>query len=678
MKKFTILFQRNTSRLITLVLVSCFGLLIFQGQDNWPYPWGLDDSNPLIDQPTREAFSHFSPSGNHEPSVITDAQGFDNFDVSVNFYESMAVSNPLNPQWIFFGVNASPQNAWNTTNGGLNWTLFNPAYPGGTCCDPWATYTNVGTLIYGSGVSGQYVYRSTNNGNTWTAAVLSVSGNDRNTLACEQTGTGPYANYVYAAITPGNFGRSTDLGATWTTTYSYSNTIPGVMIVSGPDGGTNGGCVIYVTNTGAANNVTYTFHRSLNGGATFTVMSSLTVAGDVGTFNSAGRSVINNMRTRPYPMIAMDNSNGTYRGRLYLAYASNIPAGSGNKPDIKFQYSTDQGATWSAYVVVNDNPNPTQSDQWFPAIDCDRNTGRIWLQWYDDRSNGSTYQNDVYGSYSTTGGTTWAANIRVTNATWLIPNPACPANSNCYRGDYNGMAGVTAFTGAAVWTDHRNGTALDMMGYFPDFAMRTASTAIGLNNLNDSTFVFQSIPAVKGYTNSVRYSATIAPAPTTGTVTLTFLHRTNNVVLDSLTSLPDSLRLRVRTSGGVTGGPFTISVLAKGPNGAPVHLRTITLTTFVGIEPISNELPSKFYLYQNYPNPFNPTTNIKFDLPKSGHVKITVYDIAGKVVEIIADKDFNAGSYIADFKADNLSSGIYFYKIETADFTAIRKMMLIK
>lgn len=64
------------------------------------------------------------------------------------------------------------------------------------------------------------------------------------------------------------------------------------MIAVGPNGATQGGCVIYVTNTGSTQAVTYTFHRSTNGGANFSVMSSQTVAGYVGTLNTAGRLVI--------------------------------------------------------------------------------------------------------------------------------------------------------------------------------------------------------------------------------------------------------------------------------------------------------------------------------------------------------------------------------------------------
>ena len=174
--------------------------------------------------------------------------------------------------------------------------------------------------------------------------------------------------------------------------------LPGAMIAVGLNGATNGGCVILVTSSGGSENATYTFHRSTNGGTSFTVMSSLTVAGYSGTYNSAGRLVINNARHRTYPMIAMDNSNGTYRGRLYLVYSSNVPAGNGNKPDIMLQYSTDQGATWSSKIQVNDNANPTTSDQWFPAIDCERTTGKLYIKWYDDRTNPASYTT-VFGQH---------------------------------------------------------------------------------------------------------------------------------------------------------------------------------------------------------------------------------------------------------------------------------------
>lgn len=664
---------------VLALLIAVF--LIFQG--NIPPGHVFNDNNPLIDQPTREVYEHFVPPNQQTlPFVVTDVQGFDNFNISIDYCEQSLTSNPLNPLQLFFGVNGSgaPQNSWHTENGGLNWALNNPSYPSGTCCDPWTAYLSNGKLVYGSGVSGQYIYTSTNNGATWTSPVLSVSGNDRNTIGAEITGTGPFSNFLYAAITPGNFARSTNEGVSWTTTYSSSNTIPGVMIAVGPNGSTNGGCVIYVTNTGSTAPVTYTFHRSTNGGASgsFQVMSSLTVAGYVGTLNSVGRLVINNARNRPYPMIAMDNSNGPYRGRLYLVYASNDPAGNGNKPDIKLQYSTDQAATWSNWIRVNDNANPEQSDQWFPAIWCEPTTGKLYIKWYDDRENPGAYTTGVWGTYSTTGGTTFAPNQRISNASWLYPCPACGANQNCYRGDYDGIT-ANPITGFAVWYDPRNCNYQTMGSYFPDFAMRVNPDVHSITNQNDSDFSFISVPAVKLYTNSVKFTASVTPPPATGTITLTFLNKSNNNLLDSLTTYPDSLRLRIKATGGVTSGVYSVVILGKGPNGTPVHQRTIALTvTPVGLSTNENEVPKEFYLYQNFPNPFNPSTQIRFDLPKAGLVNLSVYDLTGRKVADIMNGNISAGKHNIDFNASNLSSGVYFYRIETPDFTSIKKMMLIK
>jgi len=93
---------------------------------------------------------------------------------------------------------------------------------------------------------------------------------------------------------------------------------------------------------------------------------------------------------------------------------------------------------------------------------------------------------------------------------------------------------------------------------------------------------------------------------------------------------------------------------------------------------ISTAVPTKFDLYQNYPNPFNPSTNIKFDLMKSGNVKLRVYNEMGREVETLLDAVRNAGSYEVRFDASRLSSGIYFYKLETESTSITKKMLLVK
>ncbi len=96
-----------------------------------------------------------------------------------------------------------------------------------------------------------------------------------------------------------------------------------------------------------------------------------------------------------------------------------------------------------------------------------------------------------------------------------------------------------------------------------------------------------------------------------------------------------------------------------------------------------NKLPNKFSLKQNYPNPFNPVTNIEFALPKATDVTITIYNVLGKKVRTLYNGQMNAGSHKLVWNGLNengsqVSSGIYIYKMEAADFNATKKMVLMK
>ncbi|MGH2576022.1 MAG: agmatine deiminase family protein [Ignavibacteria bacterium] len=97
-----------------------------------------------------------------------------------------------------------------------------------------------------------------------------------------------------------------------------------------------------------------------------------------------------------------------------------------------------------------------------------------------------------------------------------------------------------------------------------------------------------------------------------------------------------------------------------------------------GISINGNTIPGRYRLYQNYPNPFNPTTNINFDIPKSSFVKLVVYDILGREVTVLINENLNAGSYKYEWNASNLTSGVYFYKLQTEEFKDVRKIILIK
>jgi hypothetical protein len=114
-------------------------------------------------------------------------------------------------------------------------------------------------------------------------------------------------------------------------------------------------------------------------------------------------------------------------------------------------------------------------------------------------------------------------------------------------------------------------------------------------------------------------------------------------------------------------------------NNSPTYdIATIKYSQRVAISNTKNTIPLEFNLHQNYPNPFNPSTNIRFDIPEDADVKIVVYDILGKEVQILADEFKWAGSYEINFDANSFSSGTYFYSLEAGDFKSIKKMVLVK
>ncbi len=98
----------------------------------------------------------------------------------------------------------------------------------------------------------------------------------------------------------------------------------------------------------------------------------------------------------------------------------------------------------------------------------------------------------------------------------------------------------------------------------------------------------------------------------------------------------------------------------------------------VSVNTVSSVVPEKFNLHQNYPNPFNPTTKIKFDIVKTGFASLSIFDITGKEIANLINKNFTAGTYEYEFNAADLPSGVYFYKLETPGASVVKKMSLIK
>lgn len=102
-------------------------------------------------------------------------------------------------------------------------------------------------------------------------------------------------------------------------------------------------------------------------------------------------------------------------------------------------------------------------------------------------------------------------------------------------------------------------------------------------------------------------------------------------------------------------------------------------STITGLEEdLDASLPVSYKLEQNYPNPFNPTTAIKFNLPEAGMVSLKIFNVLGQQVAELVNEVLNAGSYNYNFDASSLSSGVYVYSIQAADFVQTKKMVLLK
>ena len=101
-------------------------------------------------------------------------------------------------------------------------------------------------------------------------------------------------------------------------------------------------------------------------------------------------------------------------------------------------------------------------------------------------------------------------------------------------------------------------------------------------------------------------------------------------------------------------------------------------TNMTGVKNEGTEMPSVYSLKQNYPNPFNPVTNIKFEIPKTSYVRISVYDISGREIDVPVNEQLQAGAYSITWNGALHSSGIYFYRMKADGFSDTKRMILIK
>jgi hypothetical protein len=123
----------------------------------------------------------------------------------------------------------------------------------------------------------------------------------------------------------------------------------------------------------------------------------------------------------------------------------------------------------------------------------------------------------------------------------------------------------------------------------------------------------------------------------------------------------------------VNGREYTYSLISVSTSGEREIIGTASATPTTNTATIT-----EYALHQNYPNPFNPETNISFDLVEAGEVTLTVYNSTGQTVATLVNGEMNSGRHSVTFDASNLPSGLYIYRLNATDFTAVKKMVLMK
>ena len=389
--------------------------------------------------------------------------------------ESSIAISPIDPDYLIASAVDSRPGAWVyiSRDGGKSWEnlgfgVVNDVWQTGN--DPSVGFDHDGNayVMYGAfprpftGESGVYIAKSTDKGKNWTPhiTVIEHKGDmtpdsafeDKYYIEIDRSPTSPYRGWIYTpwkrvtdrdSATEIVFARSTDGGLTWSEPIGISPRKPGTSthITFGQSfplvkAGANGE-IYAVWNDGPARSIG--FARSTDGGETWSdptypvtgyeyLGTERFIVDGNGDTTERYHVLKGTFRAETYPTVAVDYSNSSRRGWIYLCWSA------GKFPDVHFIRSTDGGATWSQPKIIQ---SEAFGDQWWPWISVDETNGDIAVMYSDSRNDLENIFIDTYVSYSNDGGDTWIDRIVTDAVSDFRDNPFV---NQIFAGDYSGNA----------------------------------------------------------------------------------------------------------------------------------------------------------------------------------------------------------------------------------------------
>lgn len=437
--------------------------------------------------------------------------------------------------------------------------------------------------------------------------------------------SGSFLHAVWQDTRDGNieifYKRSTNEGVTWESDLQITNQPTSKAL---PTISSTGSSVHIVWQENRTSDVEIYYKRSTDNGVTW--------ESDVRLTNSSGVSQDPIIRAEgtSVNVIWRDTRSGTY--------------------EMFYKRSIDGGNTWSSDTMLTAHSTGLASLNSLAIYGSN-----LHIAWSDTRHNDDY---EIFYKRSTNGGVSWGEDTRLTNELRISESPSITCNAS----------GVHI-----AWIDLRDSNINAEVYY-------KRSTDNG-NTWGADTrltvYAYAANPSILLSGSIVHVIWGVLPSGSE----IHYKRSTNSGnSWETSTQLSSSFSGAYYPNVAVTGSKAHViwHDVRNGSTNSELYYDFNPTGNTIGITNLSSEIPNSYSLSQNFPNPFNPTTNIKFAISKAGLVKLNVFDIMGREIEILVNENLSAGTFNADWNAENHSSGVYFYKIQAGDFTDIKKMILVK